>query len=128
MTSNHERRRNRSERPIEALGLLLESTVNRFSLKSAFLASEDGLLLVTAGESDGSDTLAAYAPLLAGGSDMPHLREAIAEEMLGEQQFNVRSCSTPNQKVFFVTLGDDSIAIADAAAHGGAGTERILAA
>lgn len=128
MTTNSERRRQRSERPIEALSMLLESTVKRFSLKSAFLASEDGLLLVLAGQSDQSDTFAAYAPLLASATDDTLLRETLAQESITDTCYKVHCCKTPNQQLFLVALGDDAGQLDQATIHGGAGTERILAA
>lgn len=128
MTNDAERRRQRSERPIEALSLLLESTVKRFSLKSAFLASEDGLLLVLAGQSDQSDTFAAYAPLLASAKDDSLLRATLAQEAATDTCYKVHSCTTPNQQLFLVALGDDAGQLDLATVHGCAGTERILAA
>ena len=64
MTAPSERRKNRSERPIEALNNLLEATVARYSLHTVCLANEDGLVLVAAGEASAWETIAAVAPLL----------------------------------------------------------------
>jgi hypothetical protein len=128
MPHQHDRRRNRSERPIEALGLLLESTVERYSLRSAFLASEDGLLLALAGDSEESDTFAAYAPLLASNGDDSHLRQVLQQESSKSVLYEVNPCQTPNQQVYLVTLGDESSQLTQACAHGSSGTERILAA
>lgn len=128
MTKPQERRHNRSERPIEALHLLLESTVRRFSLKSALLANEDGILLTLAGDNERSDTFAAFAPLLARDANDRFLRETLDLEAIQLTSFHVHPCSTPNQQVFLVTIGGDESDLTGAAMHGSAGTERILAA
>lgn len=59
-----ERRRNRSERPAEALHLLLRATASRYGLDAMVLADHDGLVIQSTGDPDACDLVAAYAPLL----------------------------------------------------------------
>lgn len=59
-----ERRRQRSERPSEALHLLLRSTADRYKLDAIVLADHDGLVIQSTGDPQACDLVAAYAPLL----------------------------------------------------------------
>lgn len=62
--SAEERRRYRSNRPAEALHLLLRATAERYQLDAIVLADEDGLVIQYSGDASASDMIAAYAPLL----------------------------------------------------------------
>lgn len=62
--SGIERRRYRSNRPSEALHLLLRATAERYQLDALVLADEDGLIIQSTGDQTACDLVAAYAPLL----------------------------------------------------------------
>lgn len=77
MQSN-ERRRYRSQRPAEALHLLLRATAERFHLDAIVLADEDGLVIQYSGDATASDLIAAYAPLLQDSAvRTEHVRETL---------------------------------------------------
>lgn len=62
--SNNERRKQRSERPSEALLFLLRATASRYNLDALVLADHDGLVIQSSGDPLACDLVAAYAPLL----------------------------------------------------------------
>lgn len=62
--NGQERRRTRSERPSEALHLLLRATADRYNLDAIVLADHDGLVIQSTGDPMACDLVAAYAPLL----------------------------------------------------------------
>lgn len=77
--SDQERRRQRSNRPSEALHMLLRATAERFQLDAMVLADEDGLVIQSTGDQTACDLVAAYAPLLQDQAIREdHLRDSLS--------------------------------------------------
>lgn len=124
-----ERRQQRSNRPGEAIQLLLEHTLRNFQLDAIALADEDGLVVSHAGDATTCDAVAAYAPLMRDGRiSHDQIRSSLAS-MLPEVSactFNQRQVAGTLAPLHVCGVGVASARVQSALEHARVSVERIL--
>ena len=118
-----ERRRQRSQDLLEALGLQIAATVQRGQFNSLALSEECGLLVAGFGDAEQVQELAALAPFLAGESSYWQGR---AETIAGEHRLSVVQVDTPLGRLYLCGAGGAIGSIWAELRNSGLGVTRIL--
>jgi len=113
-----ERRCRRSASTYEAIFYQLEHVLRLHGLRNFTLSDANGLVLAQAGWDDESQTLAAYAPVLAKCTDR-HRRDEVVEEMNtllelgedGEESVQARSFFVDGERLFLCLIGEPGAAL-----------------
>lgn len=124
-----ERRRQRSNRPGEAIQLLLDHTLRTFDLDAIALADEDGLVVSRAGDAMACDAVAAYAPLMRSGRVTHDQIRASLASMLPEVSactFNQRQVAGTLAPLHVCGIGVASTNVQRGLDHARVSVERIL--
>lgn len=116
-----ERRRQRSDKAIEALHLQLEATLRRARLEALALVDSSGLLVAGVGDAERCEELGASAPLLAGGQPEP----ATSDCLVGAQ-VSIRAFECLGERLFLAGAGAGAHADEQALIGSADGVRRIL--
>lgn len=110
-TQVEERRKVRSSQARTAAALLLERIAATHALTALALCDEQGLVVVSTGNAELSEVLAAYAPLMTRALDA--ISRARLLDSLGEQvpslqldRVSVRPFTLEDEQLFVVAVGD----------------------
>ncbi len=110
-TEVEERRRVRSSQARTAASHLLERIAAAHALASLALCDEQGLVVVSAGDGEMAEVLAAYAPLLARTLDAVsrgRLLDSVSDQLpnLQVERVSVRPFTLEEEQLFVVAVGD----------------------
>jgi hypothetical protein len=119
-----ERRVNRSENILEALGHLLGSTARRAHFSSLTLTESQGITVAGVGDTNEAEDIAVISPQLAPGA---RFWQGIVETPDGSKRVTVAPVSTDEGPLFLCAVGGMRPAIAAELLRSGMGVCRILA-
>ena len=119
-----ERRVNRSENILDALGHLLAATARRGRFSSLTLTESQGITVAGVGDATEAEDIAAISPHLAPGAG---LWQGIVDTGGGSKQVTVVPVSTDEGPLFLCAVGGKRPAIAAELLRSGMGVCRILA-
>ncbi|GEM_PF-1407859 len=111
-----ERRCRRSASTYEAIFYQLEHVLRLHGLRNFTLSDANGLVLAQAGWDEESQTLAAYAPVLAKCTDRIRRDEVLEEmntllELEGEDSVQARSFFVDGERLFLCLIGESGAAL-----------------
>jgi hypothetical protein len=119
-----ERRANRRDNILEALGHLLDATARRAHFSSITLTEGQGITVAAVGDTAEAEDIAVISPRLAPGA---RLWQGIVETADGNKRITVAPVSTDEGPLFLCAVGGMRQAIAAELLRGGVGVCRILA-